>query len=71
MGILITYQWQIEGHANDGTIAHVVLNPLPNKLSHSSQELRNVILRHPQAPATVQEIIDYLDFAPEPDFQFI
>ena len=53
MGVLITYQWQIEGHANGETIAHVILNPLPKKPSHSFQELRNVILRHPKAPANV------------------
>ncbi|MFT8640256.1 hypothetical protein [Bifidobacterium sp.] len=67
-GILITYPWHTEKLPEGGRTAQVLLNPSPSHLSNSSESLRSTILRHPQAPAAVQKVIDQLNFVPATDF---
>lgn len=60
-GILITYPWMPLEEAQEPLVARVLFNPAPRHPA-SSDQIRQIIFKHPLAPKEVQDIIDQLQF---------
>ncbi len=61
-GIMITYPWLPLEEAPDPLVVRVLFNPAPQYLP-SPDQVRQVVFKHPLAPAEVQAIVDQLQFS--------
>jgi hypothetical protein len=60
-GIMITFPWMPLEEAQEPFLLKVIFNPAPTYLS-TPDEVFTIVIKHPQAPEEVQNIIDKLAF---------